>query len=119
MSLIGHDLSGTYRASEYFPVDTISFSTDGRFTATREAGGYAGYSETLSGKYHKSFGGEYILELTESSSEDPVSQVEFEEEKSAYVFSVKKEADETLSVRIKPKQGYMVFFDETVYFYKE
>lgn len=114
--VIGHDLSGTYSTLEFFPVNTITFQTNGSFTAVS----YAGYTETYQGKYSKSFSGEYSLRFTGGSASggSPVTQYEADTIGQQYELAVEKINENTLKVQVVPKIGYYAWGGTVVYFYK-
>lgn len=120
VSIVGgrfvHDLSGTYRASEFFPVDVITFQTDGSFTAVSKAG----YTETYQGKYSKNSKGEYTLRFTEGSVDggSPVTKYEVSTIGQQYELIVEKVSESTLKVQVAPKMSYYAWNGTTVYFYK-
>lgn len=112
---VSHDLSGTYWASDFFPVDVITFRTDGSFTAVSNVG----YTETYQGKYSKSLNGEYTLRFTEGSVDggSPVTRYEVSTIGQQYELSVEKVDERTLKVRVLPKTDYFAWGGTAVYFY--
>lgn len=112
----GHDLSGTYSTCEFFPVNTITFQTNGSFTAVS----YAGYTETYQGKYSKSFSGEYTLRFTGGSANggSPVTQYQASTVGQQYELAIEKINENMLKVQVIPKIGYFAWGGTVVYFYK-
>ena len=113
---ISHDLSGTYSTNEFFPVNTITFQTNGNFTAIS----YAGYTETYQGKYSKKLSGEYALRFTGGSASggSPVTQYEASTVGQQYELAVEKINDNALKVSVISKISYYAWDGTAVYFYK-
>lgn len=113
---ISHDLSGTYSTYEFFPINAITFQTDGSFTAVS----YAGYTETYQGKYSKKSTGEYALRFTDGSANggSPVTQYEASTVGQQFELRVEKVTENTLKIQVIPKIGYYAWGGTAVYFYK-
>lgn len=113
---VGHDLSGTYATNEFFPVNTITFQTNGSFTAIS----YAGYTETYQGKYSKGISGKYTLRFTGGSASggSPVTQYEADTIGQQYELVLEKVNESTLKVQVVSKIGYYAWDNKAVYFYK-
>lgn len=111
-----HDLSGTYSTQEFFPVNTITFQTNGNFTAVS----YAGYTETYQGKYSKNRTGKYSLRFTGGSANggSAVTQFEASTVGQQYELAAEKVNENTLKVQVIPKISYYAWYGKTVYFYK-
>lgn len=111
-----YDLSGTYATSDFFPVNTITFQTNGKFTAVS----YGGYTETYQGKYSKNLNNRYTLRFTGGSASggSPVTQYEASTVGQQYELAVEKVNKNTLKVQVIPKIGYYAWGGTVVYFYK-
>lgn len=109
-----HDLSGTYRSNDFFPVNSITFEKNGEFTAMTSEG------DILYGKYNKDLGGEYSLEFTDgkSSSGNAVTQYSVSASGKLFALSAKKVNDSQLKVEVIPKIGYWAWLGTISNFYK-
>jgi hypothetical protein len=108
----GHDLSGTYSTSSFFPIDRITFSTDGTFTAYSDI-------ETLQGKYSK-HGNTYSIRFTGGKSNGGNAAGNFlaDNNDALYELEAEKIGDNHLRFQVIPKISYHAWFGKTVEFYK-
>ena len=110
----GHDLSGTYCTDSFFPVSSITFRSDGTFTAYDSTG-------VLYGKYIKN-GQEYSLRFTGGDAGGGNAVTEFLQENSDTLYELsaeKGESDKVLYVSVVPKVSYWAWYGKVVTFYKQ
>lgn len=110
----GHDLSGTYCTDSFFPVSSITFRSDGTFTAYDSTG-------VLYGKYRKN-GQEYSLRFTGGDAGGGNAVTEFLQENSDTLYELsaeKGESDKVLYVSVVPKVSYWAWYGKVVTFYKQ
>ncbi|MBO4869849.1 MAG: zinc ribbon domain-containing protein [Clostridia bacterium] len=113
-----HDLSGTYKYNGRFPITTITFSTDGTFTARCD---YYEYSTgaVYYGKYSKS-GDVYHIEFTGAKSNSVNSVTNYSDENFGYGFkmSAQKRGNNALDIWVSGGNNYYAWMGTTVTFYQ-
>ncbi|MDR1328437.1 MAG: hypothetical protein LBK23_02420 [Oscillospiraceae bacterium] len=103
------DLSGTYECSDYgFDISALTFSSDGTVGLSMDW--------EYNGTYKKS-GKQYVLSITDGKS--AVSDVLAKEREKAYKITVTPDSDDTLTVHIKAKSGYIYYGKESAVFKKK
>lgn len=111
----GHDLSGTYHTSKFFPVDSFTFNQDGTFKAYS-----SNINETYWGRYNKKARGGYSLKFAAGTAgtENPVTQYEASTIGVQMELEVKKTDTSALRVTVIPKIGYYAWaYQETLFYF--
>ena len=102
------DLSGTYVGdSRNFDIGALTFYSDGTVDLSMDW--------EYTGTYKKS-GDQYVLTITGGDS--AVSDLLAEEKNEAYKITVTPNSDDSLTVYIKAKSGYIYYGDESAIFEK-
>ncbi len=111
---LGHDLEGTYRTSEFFPVNSITFYKNGEFIA------YTSSGDTLYGEYDKGLNGEYSLEFTDGKSNggSAVTQYVVSASGDLYSLAAEKISDNQLDITVIPGISYYAWIGTVESFYK-
>jgi hypothetical protein len=102
------DLSGTYSCSDYgFDIGALTFRADGTVDLSMDW--------EYTGTYKKS-GDQYVLSITGGKSS--VSDLLAKERNETYKITVTLNSDDTLTVHIKAKSGYIYYGKESATFKK-
>lgn len=113
-----HDLSGTYTYYGMFPITSVSFSTDGTFTARCD---YYEYSTgaVYHGKYSK-HGDTYELRFTgaDTAGGNAVTGFTDREFGHSYEMSARKRGDNALDIWVSGGSSYYAWMNTTATFYK-
>ncbi len=103
------DLSGTYNCDSLrFDIGELTFSSDGTVDLSMDW--------EYTGTYKKS-GDQYILSI--SGGKSSVSDLLAKEKNKAYKITAKLNDDETLTVYLEAKSGYVYYGDESAIFEKK
>ena len=113
-----HDLSGTYTYDGRFPITTITFSTDGTFTARCDYYEYS-TSALYYGKYHKE-GDVYRITFTGAKSSSGNAVTDFSNQNFGYSFemSAQKVGKNALTIWVSGGNNYYAWMNTTATFYR-